>query len=47
MSTTIADIRAEYSKHTLDISDVQSDPLKQFETWFNEAQKPRSQKLMP
>lgn len=39
MSPSIADIRAEYTKHTLDISDVQTDPLKQFEQWFDEAQK--------
>lgn len=39
MSTSIADIREEYSKHTLDIKDVKKDPLKQFHLWFREAQK--------
>ncbi len=39
MSLSIADIRAEYSKHTLDISDVQGDPIEQFQLWFDEANK--------
>ncbi|MEM1408385.1 MAG: pyridoxamine 5'-phosphate oxidase [Bacteroidota bacterium] len=39
MSPSIADIRAEYSKHTLNISDVQADPIKQFQLWFDEANK--------
>jgi pyridoxamine 5'-phosphate oxidase len=34
---TIADLRKEYSKASLDITSVQSDPVKQFEKWFNEA----------
>ena len=33
----IADLRTEYAKASLDITDVLSDPLKQFEKWFNEA----------
>ncbi|MEM9857952.1 MAG: pyridoxamine 5'-phosphate oxidase [Bacteroidota bacterium] len=39
MSTPIADIRAEYSKHTLEVKDVSDHPLKQFQKWFTEAQK--------
>ena len=39
MSTSIADIRQEYTKHTLDISDVDADPLNQFKLWFSEAEK--------
>lgn len=39
MSTSIADIRQEYTKHTLDIADVDPDPLNQFSRWFNEAEK--------
>ncbi|SKC82074.1 pyridoxamine 5'-phosphate oxidase [Ohtaekwangia koreensis] len=34
---TISDLRKEYSKASLDITSVQSDPVKQFEKWFNEA----------
>jgi len=33
----IADLRKEYSKASLDIADVHTDPMKQFEKWFNEA----------
>lgn len=32
----IADLRKEYSRATLDISNVHFDPMKQFEKWFNE-----------
>lgn len=33
----IADLRKEYSRATLDISNVLTDPVKQFEKWFDEA----------
>lgn len=33
----IADLRKEYSRSTLDVSNVLPDPIKQFEKWFNEA----------
>lgn len=33
----LAGIRKEYSKATLDINTVHPDPVKQFETWFQEA----------
>jgi pyridoxamine 5'-phosphate oxidase len=33
----LADLRTEYAKASLDITDVFSDPIKQFEKWFNEA----------
>jgi pyridoxamine 5'-phosphate oxidase len=33
----IADLRKEYSRATLDISNVLTDPVKQFEKWFEEA----------
>jgi pyridoxamine 5'-phosphate oxidase len=33
----LTDLRKEYSRATLDISNVQKDPVKQFEKWFNEA----------
>jgi pyridoxamine 5'-phosphate oxidase len=33
----LADLRTEYAKASLDIADVFSDPMKQFEKWFNEA----------
>jgi pyridoxamine 5'-phosphate oxidase len=36
---TIADLRKEYSKETLDISTIQKDPVKQFQLWFDEALK--------
>lgn len=37
MQINIADIRKEYSRETLDVSTVNTDPIKQFENWFNEA----------
>jgi pyridoxamine 5'-phosphate oxidase len=37
MKTNIAEIRKEYSKASLDVATVNSDPLKQFENWFSEA----------
>jgi pyridoxamine 5'-phosphate oxidase len=33
----ISDLRKEYSRATLDTSNVLADPIKQFEKWFNEA----------
>ncbi len=39
MSKDIASIRKEYSKHSLDIADVDKNPLKTFNQWFNEAMK--------
>lgn len=33
----IAELRKEYSRATLDISNILPDPIKQFEKWFNEA----------
>lgn len=33
----IAELRKEYSRTTLDISNILPDPIKQFEKWFNEA----------
>jgi pyridoxamine 5'-phosphate oxidase len=33
----ISDLRKEYSRATLDTSNVLSDPIKQFEKWFDEA----------
>jgi pyridoxamine 5'-phosphate oxidase len=33
----IADLRKEYSRATLDFSNVNPDPIKQFEKWFDEA----------
>ena len=35
----IAALRKEYSKSSLDIKDVLTDPVKQFEKWFEEARK--------
>lgn len=35
---TLADIRKDYLKSTLDTSNVLSDPIAQFELWFKEAQ---------
>ena len=32
----IADLRKEYSRATLDLSNVHQDPIKQFEKWFDE-----------
>ena len=37
MSTSIADMRKEYTQQSLDISDVASDPIEQFTRWFKEA----------
>ena len=37
MQKNITDLRKEYSKSTLDISNVLKDPVKQFEKWFDEA----------
>jgi pyridoxamine 5'-phosphate oxidase len=37
MQKNIAEIRKEYVKATLDVSTVNSDPITQFEIWFNEA----------
>lgn len=36
---SISDLRQEYSKASLDISDVLRDPIDQFEKWFQEALK--------
>jgi pyridoxamine 5'-phosphate oxidase len=33
----LASIRKEYSKTTLDVSTISKDPVKQFDTWFQEA----------
>lgn len=37
MHNTMADIRKEYSKLSLDVSNVNPDPVKQFQVWFDEA----------
>ena len=37
MTTTIAEIRKDYSSKSLLEGDVAADPIKQFETWWNEA----------
>ncbi len=37
MSASIADMRQDYSQKSLDISDVSSDPIEQFNQWFEEA----------
>src|SRR5437868_2723713 len=37
MNTTIAGIRKDYSSRSLLESDVASDPIQQFEKWWNEA----------
>ena len=39
MSASIADMRQEYSQKSLDISDVSSDPVEQFNQWFEEARR--------
>jgi len=39
MSTSIANMRKEYTQQSLDISDVASDPIEQFTRWFEEARK--------
>ena len=33
----LADLRKEYARESLDISDVHSDPVEQFDKWFQEA----------
>ncbi|RQH04192.1 pyridoxamine 5'-phosphate oxidase [Paraburkholderia dinghuensis] len=35
--TTIADLRKNYSLGSLDAADVDADPIRQFQTWFNQA----------
>src|SRR6195952_2821534 len=35
--TTLADLRKNYSLGSLETSDVDSDPIRQFETWFAQA----------
>jgi pyridoxamine 5'-phosphate oxidase len=35
----LADIRKDYSRTSLDVSTISSDPIQQFETWFQEALK--------
>jgi pyridoxamine 5'-phosphate oxidase len=35
--TTLADLRKNYSRDSLDVADVDSDPVRQFETWFAQA----------
>ena len=37
MSNSIADMRQEYTRQSLDISDVSPDPIQQFNQWFEEA----------
>lgn len=37
MNTSIADIRTDYKRHTLDEQVTSSNPLEQFTVWFNEA----------
>lgn len=39
MSTSIADMRKEYTQRALDITDVAPDPIQQFTQWFEEARK--------
>lgn len=34
---SLADIRSEYTKSSLDIEEVKADPLQQFDRWFKEA----------
>jgi pyridoxamine 5'-phosphate oxidase len=36
---TIADLRRDYARATLDRADLATDPLRQFTTWFTEAQR--------
>ncbi len=38
MTNSIADLREEYTKASLDIDSVNPNPFKQFEKWFTEAQ---------
>jgi pyridoxamine 5'-phosphate oxidase len=37
MQKNIADIRRDYSLHSLNENDIASDPIKQFEKWWNDA----------
>jgi pyridoxamine 5'-phosphate oxidase len=37
MALNLYDLRREYAAHTLDVSDVDSDPIQQFKFWFQEA----------
>ena len=37
--TSIADIRTDYARASLDIADVDASPLRQFRRWFDEALK--------
>lgn len=37
MTVSLADLRRNYSRGTLDVSDVAADPLTQFRRWFDEA----------
>ena len=37
MSSSIADMRREYSQKSLDLSDVAPNPIQQFNQWFSEA----------
>ncbi len=39
MTDAIADLRKEYTKASLDIDSADANPFKQFEKWFDEAQK--------
>lgn len=39
MTDSIADLRQDYTKASLDIDSVNQDPMIQFEKWFSEAQK--------
>lgn len=39
MTDSIADLRQEYTKASLDIDSVHQNPMVQFEKWFSEAQK--------
>lgn len=37
MALNLHDLRREYAAHTLDVSDVDADPIQQFKHWFQEA----------
>jgi pyridoxamine 5'-phosphate oxidase len=37
MALNLHDLRREYASHTLDVSDVDQDPIIQFKLWFQEA----------
>ena len=39
MTDSIADLRQDYTKASLDIDSVNKNPMVQFEKWFSEAQK--------